>query len=217
MSPRERQRAERSDAKLNRERLLDAAQSYYAELGINAPWRGVAERAGLGGATMYRHFPTHEALIRALYDRIADGLDLVAERCARAETAWQALEAYLDGALAVQLGMPIAGAVLRQQAINDPTYRPGRRYEEPLRRYVAQAIADGDLRPDVRPTDVAMLPFLLSAAATLPEPVRSVALARQRMILLDGIRNQARERAPLPGSALDADQYSAMMHRQESV
>ncbi|MFD4507075.1 TetR/AcrR family transcriptional regulator [Streptomyces sp. NPDC058457] len=56
-------RTVRSDARDNRARILDAARAVFGEEGLNAPMREVARQAGVGPATLYRHFPTKQALI----------------------------------------------------------------------------------------------------------------------------------------------------------
>jgi AcrR family transcriptional regulator len=56
----------RADALKNRERILDAAETTFASLGLSVPIDVVAERAGVGVGTLYRHFPTKEALFEAI-------------------------------------------------------------------------------------------------------------------------------------------------------
>ena len=56
----------RSDAERNRQRLLEAAQQVFAEEGLAVPIDAIAQRAGLGVGTLYRHFPTKEALFEAI-------------------------------------------------------------------------------------------------------------------------------------------------------
>lgn len=56
-------RTVRSDARDNRARILEAARTVFGELGLSAPMREVARHAGVGPATLYRHFPTKQALI----------------------------------------------------------------------------------------------------------------------------------------------------------
>lgn len=56
-------RTARSDARDNRVRILDAARAVFGEEGLSAPMREVARQAGVGPATLYRHFPTKQALI----------------------------------------------------------------------------------------------------------------------------------------------------------
>jgi AcrR family transcriptional regulator len=74
----------RADAKRNREALLAAARDVFAERGMDAPLDEIAKRAGIGNATMYRHFPTRQDLIVAVYaDEVATlcglGPELLAE------------------------------------------------------------------------------------------------------------------------------------------
>ncbi|MEV0089352.1 helix-turn-helix domain-containing protein [Saccharopolyspora sp. NPDC050642] len=72
----------RSDARDNRERILDAARAVFAAEGLNVPMREIARRAGVGPATLYRHFPTKEMLateafadqMRACYAIVDEGL-----------------------------------------------------------------------------------------------------------------------------------------------
>jgi AcrR family transcriptional regulator len=207
-----RRRAERVDAVANRERILAAAETYFAQHGIDAPLRGVAERAAVGSGTLYRHFPTHADLVRGLYDRFVARLDVVADRCAQAPTGWEAVLTFIDGAAEVMMGAPVMSAVMRRQAENDPGYRPGRRWEEPLRQSVAAAIAEEQLRPDVRPTDVALVPYLLGSLASFPEPMRTMAFTRLRSVVVDGLRRTGAGRAPLGEVGLHVDELHAMVH-----
>ena len=64
-----RRRPLRADARRNRERVLEAARAVFAEHGRDAQMDDVARRAGVGVGTVYRHFPTKEALIEALMAR----------------------------------------------------------------------------------------------------------------------------------------------------
>ncbi len=206
-------RAERSDARRNRERLLDAAEAHFSEKGIDASLNALAERAGLGIGTLYRHFPTHADLIRGLYDRLVDRLDEVRAECEEAETGWEAIERFVDGSLRVMGAVPAAGAIMHRQAAYDPAYRPGTRWEEPLRAIVRTAQEEGALRADVVPTDIAVIPFVLDAARQFPEPMGSLALARQRALLLSGLRADPDRAIPLAGAALSVDEYHAAVHR----
>lgn len=215
-APQRRRRAERSDAVANRERILAAAESYFAEHGIDAPLRGVAERSGVGSGTLYRHFPSHADLVRGLYDRFAARLDVVAERCAQASTGWEAVLLFIDGTAEVMMGAPVMAAVMARQAENDPGYRPGRRWEEPLRQYVAAAIAEGQLRPDVRPTDVALVPPMLGSLASFPEPMRQMAYGRLRSLVVDGLRRSGAARPPMGADSLHVDEFHAMVHDQRA-
>lgn len=72
-----RRRAMRHDRRENGERLLLAALAVFDEEGVGAPLNTVAERSGLSAATLYRHFPTRDDLIVALYDRQSAELTVV--------------------------------------------------------------------------------------------------------------------------------------------
>src|ERR1700729_4366230 len=88
------QRPQRADARANHDKLVAAAPAPFAEKGTTAPPEEVAERAGLGIGTLYRHFPPRQALFEAVY------VDEV-EAMARAATdlaglpPWEALSQWL--------------------------------------------------------------------------------------------------------------------------
>ncbi|MGW6447378.1 TetR/AcrR family transcriptional regulator [Lentzea sp. NPDC055074] len=82
-------RTVRSDARYNREHILDVAREVFAEEGLTAPMREVARRAGVGPATLYRHFPTKELLAtEAFADRMRACETIVAEGLADPDP-WQ--------------------------------------------------------------------------------------------------------------------------------
>src|SRR3954465_3690398 len=85
----------RADARRNRERVLTAAREVFAEHGSEAQMDDVARRAEVGVGTVYRHFPTKEALFAALLEdtfaRIADRARLALEQ----EDAWEAFTALM--------------------------------------------------------------------------------------------------------------------------
>jgi AcrR family transcriptional regulator len=86
----------RADARRNRERVLAAAREAFAESGFAVPLDEIAERAGVGPGTVYRHFPTKEALFEAV--ALARVQDLTADARARADAAdpRAAFEGFLD-------------------------------------------------------------------------------------------------------------------------
>ena len=78
-------RPQRADAVRNRRRILDAAEVVFAAQGVSAPVDAVAETAGVGVGTLYRHFPTKEALIEAVIEARLE--DLIDDVTAQAEAA----------------------------------------------------------------------------------------------------------------------------------
>ncbi|MBH0781130.1 TetR/AcrR family transcriptional regulator [Nocardia bovistercoris] len=73
----------RADAKRNRDRLLERARELFLERGIDAPLEEIAARAGVGVGTLYRHFPTREALLEYLLRERFDALTELANELAR--------------------------------------------------------------------------------------------------------------------------------------
>jgi len=67
-------RPKRADARRNEEALLDAAAAVFVTSGVEAPIRAIAAKAGVGTATIYRHFPTRADLIIAVYRRQVESL-----------------------------------------------------------------------------------------------------------------------------------------------
>src|SRR5579864_9787952 len=88
------QRPQRADARVNHDKLVAAARALFTEKGTSAPLEEVAERAGVGIGTLYRHFPTRQALFEAVY---VDEVEAMARAAAElAELApWEALSRWL--------------------------------------------------------------------------------------------------------------------------
>lgn len=137
----------RSDARRNREAVLEAAVRLLGEQPA-ASMREVADASGLGRTTVYRHFPTREALVRALFERIVAESRVVAEAATeRPGTAREALR-WL-GPQFVALGERFrfleAHRGLREETLSGLETTP----DEPLPVYLAAAQRRGELRPDL--------------------------------------------------------------------
>jgi AcrR family transcriptional regulator len=119
--------ARRADAQRNYERLLAAATEVFAERGADAPLDEIARRAGIGNATMYRHFPTRSDLLIAVY------ADEVAALCGRGE----ALLAGGDpgAALFAWLGAFVAHVATKRQLAQTISGSPAEPRSELFRRW----------------------------------------------------------------------------------
>jgi len=84
----------RADARRNYERLVAAAREEFADQGASAPLEAVAERAGVGIGTLYRHFPTRQALLEAVYADEVQAIALAAQELADTPP-WDALSDWL--------------------------------------------------------------------------------------------------------------------------
>src|SRR5437773_4780199 len=88
-------RRPRADAVRNRERVLEAAKAVFSAGGPDASLEAVAKRAGVGIGTLYRHFPTREALFEAVYRREVEQLSELAEQLTSAAAPVDALRRWL--------------------------------------------------------------------------------------------------------------------------
>jgi AcrR family transcriptional regulator len=174
------ERALRADARRNRERVLAAARRAFAEQGYAVPLDEIAAAAGVGPGTVYRHFPTKEALFEAV--SVANVEDLAADARARAAAAFAGfLDRVADQALAKR-DLPDAfagaGADAMATAVAD--------MHDALGLLLAKAQEAGGVRRDVTVGDViALLKGLLHAVRTDPDPdVRHRLLA----VVRDGLR-----------------------------
>src|SRR5580704_5098855 len=116
-----RRRKPRADSILNRERLLQAATEIFAAGGPQASLEAVARRAEVGIGTLYRHFPTREALFEAVYRREVDQLSELAEQLKSAPEPVEALRRWMRSnveLIATKKGM-IAALALAVQASSE--------------------------------------------------------------------------------------------------
>ena len=86
----------RADARRNRERVLQAARAVFAEDGANASLNKIAQRAEVGAGTLYRHFPTRDALIEAVYRSEVEKLAVHQKRLAATLPPLDALRAWMN-------------------------------------------------------------------------------------------------------------------------
>src|SRR5215211_6632834 len=85
----------RADARRNREKVLEAARAVFSEHGRDAQIDDVARRAGVGVGTVYRHFPTKEALIEALMVAAFESIAAHAQAALEVEDPWEAFSSVL--------------------------------------------------------------------------------------------------------------------------
>ena len=149
-------RATRADAARNRERLLDAAKTVFVEGGVGASLEAVACQAGLGIGTLYRHFPTREALYEAVYRRDIDAIVAVGEHEMRAVDPVEGLRRWLHAAIdmiATKKGM-ITALALTADTTSAISARLSGRVINAIEPLMARAVAAGRLRPDVTGEDL---------------------------------------------------------------
>jgi AcrR family transcriptional regulator len=88
-------RRPRSDAQRNRERILEVAKGAFTRHGADASLDEIAKQAGVGAGTLYRHFPTRDALIEGVYQNEVEKLAAAAGRFAETMSPIEALKAWM--------------------------------------------------------------------------------------------------------------------------
>jgi AcrR family transcriptional regulator len=178
----------RTDGRYNREQLLAAARDTFAERGAEASLREVARRAGVGIGTLYRHFPTREALLEALFGDGFDTLRARAEQLLAADEPGPALVTWvreLAEAAGRLDGLP--GSVLA--ALHDPA-SPLHASCAGLRTaagdLLARARRDGAVRPDLDPNELLAAVYAMVWAAR-QVPSDAGAAARFVTLLVEGL------------------------------
>jgi AcrR family transcriptional regulator len=174
----------RADARRNREKLLAAAASAFAEAGTDASLEAIAKRAGVGIGTLYRHFPTREALIAAAYANELDRLCESAPRWLAAHPPDVALAKWMDGFVeyaAAKRGMKSA---LREVGASESAVFAGARAKllEAIALLLAAGVDAGTLRSDVDADDVLRA---MGSVWLVDDPEQARTLLR---LLMDGLR-----------------------------
>lgn len=146
----------RADAQRNRARILGVAKQVFARTGADATMDDIAKRAGIGPGTLYRHFPTRDALLEEVYRAEVEKLAAAARRLADTLPPFAALRAWLllfveymeeKHIIAPALNTMVGGA--------DRLYAGSRNHVQgAIEMLVARAIASGELRKDVVAMDL---------------------------------------------------------------
>ena len=187
----------RADARRNHDRVLKAARWCFAANGLQAQMDDIATRAGVGVGTVYRHFPTKEALVEAL---AADHFRHLAESAREALDVidpWEGFCGFMYRSaelqakdLALAEVMAAQPELMRQAAIERTDLH------EAVAELVARAQKAGKLRADVVPDDVPMLMCGLGRMTRVDSKSSASSWQRYVAIVLDGLRSPGN--SPLP-------------------
>ncbi len=190
-------RKPRADAVRNRERVLEAAKAVFSAGGADASLEAVARTAGVGIGTLYRHFPTREALFEAVYRREVQHLGDLAEKLK--EQKMQPVEALRQWMrsnvrfVATKKGMSAALALAvdkNSKLVSSSSDRLARAVGGLLDR----AIAAGEIRDDVSPED--LLRALVGMCYLHDQPGWQTSVLRLVDVFIDGLRIRSKGHRP---------------------
>lgn len=181
-------RKPRADAQRNRERVLQAAKRAFTRFGADVSLDDIAKQAGVGPGTLYRHFPTRDALLEAVYRSEVERLAAAEREFARTLPPAKALEAWM--LLFVDY---IATKQIIAAALNSLVGGPSKLFEATgaqikgaMNALVQRAIESGDIRPDLDPLDLLRALVGVSNVSSVPDWQESA--KRLVQILISGSR-----------------------------
>jgi AcrR family transcriptional regulator len=181
-------RKPRADAQRNRARILEVAKEAFTRSGASTSLDDIAKQAGVGPGTLYRHFPTREELLKAVYRTEVEKLAAAERKFAQAMPPVEALRAWM--LLFVDY---IATKQIIAPALNTLVGDPSRVFEasyaqiwEAIRALVKRAIKNGDIRKDLDPID--LLRALIGVANVATSPDWQQSARRLVDILITGSR-----------------------------
>ena len=189
----------RADAARNRTRVLDAARIAFAEAGLDVGVEEIARRAGVGKGTLYRRFPTKEALVRAIFADILEEVEQLAEDALSEPDAYAAFAQFLEANARLQgSNQGFYDVVAQRLGTAALTAEQRARFTAAVGRPLVRAQEAGAVRDDLVAEDVQIMCRMIGAA-TRPAPDGSSMddrWPRYLGLLLDSLRPEAA--SPLP-------------------
>jgi|HubBroStandDraft_5_1064220.scaffolds.fasta_scaffold04862_5 AcrR family transcriptional regulator len=190
--PKPARRKPRADAQRNRERVLEVAKQAFTRYGASASLDDIAKEAGVGAGTLYRHFPTRDALIEAVYRTEVEKLAAAEGKFAESLPPLEALRAWMK--LFVDY---VEAKHIIAPALNTYAGGPSKLYETSktqisgaINALVKRAIHSGDIRKDLEPFD--LLRALIGVASVASSPDWPQSAKRLVDILITGSRPTAK-------------------------
>ncbi|GAA4655701.1 TetR/AcrR family transcriptional regulator [Arthrobacter cryoconiti] len=161
----------RSDARDNRDRIVDAAEQLYAVSGLATPMSEIARRAGVGAATLSRRFPTRESLMDAVFARQLDWWMDAVDAAENAPDAWTALMTLLEDACVQQAHDGVCADLVVRSFLQGVSFDDEKAVVRgSVERIIRQAQRNGKASTDVAWDDVVLLIEANAGAARLTTP-----------------------------------------------
>jgi len=185
-------RKPRADGTRNRQLLIDAAKTGFSEVGLNVSLEEIARRAGVGIGTLYRHFPSREAVMEAVYRReveqLVDAVPHLLKKSPAGEALHQWMHLFVNYIATKRLIAPSLGAAAARTTA--PRATPAELITGAISTLVKNAVRSGDVRKDIDPSD--LLRALVGVSYGNPDAGWEASARRLIDILMDGLRRTGR-------------------------
>ncbi|HEX5296268.1 MAG TPA: helix-turn-helix domain-containing protein [Streptosporangiaceae bacterium] len=193
----------RRDAERNRQRILEAATEVFNERGLDVSLDEIARHAGVGVGTVYRRFRTKEELVEALFMSRLATVAAIAEQALEAADPWAGLVSFMERMTETMTGDLGLRQILMFATYGRDLVAIAREHNAPLvERLVERAQAAGQLRSDLRQTDIIFTVFMLTEATELAQAASPGIWRRYLTLILDGMLPAREGVTPLPVAAL---------------
>jgi AcrR family transcriptional regulator len=208
-------RKPRADAVRNRERVLESAKVIFSAGGADASLEAVARHAGVGIGTLYRHFPTREALFEAVYRREVEQLSELADDLAGEPEPVEALRRWLRSNVefvATKKGM-VAALALAAHGMSELQAFSSARLTKAVGSLLDRASASGEIRADISPADV--FRALIGMCYMNDQPGWQASVLKLLDVFVDGLRvRSAAQRQSASARAKSAQKPSGRPSRR---
>ncbi len=185
-------RKPRADSARNRQLLIDAAKAAFTDIGLQVSLEEIARRAGVGIGTLYRHFPSRESVVEAVYRREVEQLTEAVPQLLKTSQAGEALHKWMHlfvdyiatkRLIAPSLGAATGGtSALRANSAELITHA--------MTTLVKRAVESGDVRNDIAPSD--LLRAMVGVSYGNPDQAWEASARRLIDLLMDGLRRKGR-------------------------
>jgi AcrR family transcriptional regulator len=183
-------RKPRADSARNRQLLIEAAKDGFAQVGLNVSLEEIARRAGVGIGTLYRHFPNREAVVEAVYRReieqLAQAVPQLLESSPAGEALHQWMHLFVDYIATKRMIAPSLGAATSRTSSLYAT--SVELITAAITTLVKRAIASGDVRKDIDPSD--LLRAMVGVSYGNPDAGWEASARRLIDLLMDGLRRK---------------------------
>jgi AcrR family transcriptional regulator len=183
-------RKPRADSARNRQLLIDAAKAGFSDLGLDVSLEEIARRAGVGIGTLYRNFPTREAVVEAVYrhevEHLAAAVPQLLEKWPAGEALHKWMHLFVDYIATKRLIAPsLAAAAARSSSLRTSSLGL---ITNAISTLVKRAAAGGDVRKDIDPSD--LLRAMVGVSYGNPDSGWEASARRLIDLLMDGLRRK---------------------------